>query len=391
METSALKKTLGAPPLGGTVIVASLAVNILGLALPLVMLQIFDRVVPNQAIETLFVLMLGLTFAILLDFILKVCRILVATQVGEDFERSATAGAIDHMFKTRTEAHGLVRDTDRFEAISSVGLLRDHYSGEGRLALIDLPFAIIFVMAVAWIGGPLALVLAASFVILIAMSILFRWRQKQVHAERKTIDGRRYSFFTEFLSNIHIVKSNCMETSMLRRYELLQEQSIAASKRLITVNGMSQGTSASMGQATQVAVALTGGAMVINGSLGVAELAACTLLSGRAIQPMFKLTGMWVQGESVAAAKHRCGELLALPIRSDRNSPLLAGAISFQGVSLKLKSRKAPLFQDVSFSCRPGECLALTGDDGAGKTTLLRLILGEQSPTDGEVLLSTLR
>ena len=251
--------------------------------------------------------------------------------------------------------------------------------------MIDLPFAIIFVLAVAWVGGELAFVLLASFAVLIIMSAFFRSKQKGVYAERKSIDERRYSFFAEFLSKIHVVKSNCMETPMLRRYELLQDQSVSASKHLITVNGMSQAFNATMSQAILAAIALTGGAMVINGSLGIAELAACTLLSGRAIQPMFKLSGLWVQGESAAVAKQRCGELLSLPQRNAQVCPLLSGAVNFEDVAVKLKNQATPLFKDVSFKIEPGECIALTGDDGAGKTTFLRLIMGEHTPSGGHV------
>ena len=245
----------------------------------------------------------------------------------------------------------------------------------------------IFVVAVAWIGGELAYVLIASFAILIAMSAVFRSKQRQVHAERKSIDGRRFSFFAEFLSKMHVIKSNCMETPMLRRYEVLQGQSVAASKRLITVNGMSQAFSATMSQATLGAIALAGAIMVINGSLGIAELAACTLLSGRAIQPMFKVTGMWVQGESASLAKQRCAEVLALPQRRPKATDRLVGALRFEDVTVTLKGRADPLFQSVSFGSHPGECIALTGDDGVGKTTFLRLILGEQTPSKGRVLL----
>lgn len=377
--------TLIKPRLGVAMISASIAINILGLVLPLVMLQIFDRVIPNQALETLIVLTIGLAIAICLDFVLKTCRILVATHLGEEFERKASSEVVRRMLNTSPNSHGDLSDAERFEAATTVAQLRDQYCGESRLAMIDLPFAVVFVLAVALVGGSLVLVLIASFAILIIMSVIFRSKQRNVHAERKSIDGRRYSFFAEFLSKIHIIKSNCMETPMLRRYELLQDQSVRASKRLITVNGMSQALSATMSQATLGAMALTGGAMVINGSLGIAELAACTLLSGRAIQPMFKLTSIWVQGESAASAKQRCGELLSLPQRKDQANLSLSGAISFENVAVKLTNQEANLFQGISFECKPGECIALTGDDGAGKTTFLRLIMGEQLATRGEV------
>lgn len=376
------------PSVGFSMIAASIVVNTLGLVLPLVMLQVFDRVIPNQALETLLVLVFVLSIVIFIDFSLKACRIIIATHTGEEFERKSNAEIVQRLLNTSPKALDLLSKSEKFEATTTVTQLRDHYCGEGRLAMIDLPFAVIFVLAVAWVGGELALILVASFAILIGMSAAFRLKQKDAYADRKSIDGRRYSFFAEFLSKIHVIKSNCMEIPMLRRYELLQDQSVAASKRLITVNGMSQAFSATMSQATLGAMALVGGAMVIDGSLGIAELAACTLLTGRAIQPMFKLTGMWIQGESAASAKQRCSELLSLPQRADLTSSPSLGAINFEDVAVKLMNHDKPLFQGVSFECEPGKCIALTGDDGAGKTTFLRLIMGEQLPTSGNVTIS---
>ncbi len=380
-----MKRKLSKPPLGATVTAASFAINLLGLALPLVMLQIFDRVVPNQAIETLLVLVIGLMVAILLDLVLKICRIVIATHVGEAFEQSLTSQIATHLFGAQPHARDTLRASDKFEATAAVAQLRDAHCGEARLAMIDLPFAVTFVLAVAMVGGPLVLVLLASCVILIIASIIFRRAQKEIHYSRKSIDGRRYAFFAEFLSKVRSVKANRMETPMLRRYELLQGQSVAASRRLITVNGVSQGFNAAMSQATLGAVALTGGAMVITGSLGVAELAACTLLSGRAIQPMFRLSGLWIQGESALSAEQRCREVLDLPQCEHARAAPLRGFVEFRDVSVKLAKQDSPLFEDVSFTCRPGGCVAITGDDGAGKTTLLRLVLGEQMPTRGAV------
>ena len=386
-ERPSLKPKATRPPLGVAVIAASFAINLLGLALPLVMLQIFDRIVPNHALETLLVLVLGLLVAILLDLALKGCRIVIATHVGEALEQSMTSQIVGRLLGATPQAQETLSVSDRFEATASVAQLRDAHCGEARLALIDLPFAVIFVAAVALIGGPLALVLVASCVILIIASVVFRRAQKDIYDTRKTIDGRRYSFFAEFLGKARIVKANCMETPMLRRYELLQEQSVAASRSLITVNGVSQGFNATMSQATLGAVALAGGAMVIHGALGIAELAACTLLSGRAIQPMFRLSGLWVQGESAASATQRCRDVLELPQRDSQPKTPLTGLVELDAVSVKLDAHDKPLFSDVSFTCRPGECIAISGDDGAGKTTLLRLILGEQAPTSGAVFL----
>ena len=374
------------PRIGGSVLAATFAVNVLSLALPLVMLQIFDRVVPNEAIATLLMLMIGLGVAMVFDFALKTCRIIETTHAAETFELETGSQLARHLLNATPDAHGAIRSVDRFEALASVGQLRDQYSGEGRLTAIDLPFVAIFIFAVAWVGGSLALVLVASFAILGVISVYLRHRQRKLFEDRRSIDGRRYSFVAEFIAKAAVIKSNCMEMPILRRYERLQEQSVMASQRISRLNGASQALNTTASQATLSAVALVGGYMVVSGSLGLAELAACTLLSGRAIQPMTKLTSLWLQAESATATEKRCNEVLQLPQRTAAEKAGLIGRVTFESVSFKPPRQSGYLFEDLSFECQPGGCIAISGDDGSGKTSLLRMILGEQTADRGRVL-----
>lgn len=390
-DTKAETDRVHAPHVGATVMLGAVGVNLLSLGLPLVMLQIFDRVIPFQATETLTVLVLGLLVAMALDFALKCCRIVVMAEGAAQFEIDLNDRAATRVLNAVSSFYQKGKSVERFEEISSVAQLRDHYGGQGRLLVIDLPFVAVFVGLIWFVGGWLVSVPIVCFVALAALSLVLRGFQADMFARRQMIDGRRYSFLAEFLERMVTIKANTMEAAMLRRYELLQDQSVVASRSLILLSGVSQSFSAVINQTAVAAMGLLGGFLVIQGNIGIAELAACTLLNGRALQPMMKLTGIWVQAESVSAAKQRMENVLQLPQRPGASTRKIRGAIVARNATLRLENRKAPLFSGLTFRIDPGQCLAVTGSDGAGKSSLLRLLLGEQSLTSGSILIDGAR
>lgn len=381
------KQRVIAPKVGGAVMAGAVGVNVLSLGLPLVMLQIFDRVIPFQAMETLAVLVIGLLVAMALDFVLKCCRIVVMGHSAERFEVDLNDQAARSVLNAVSSHYQKGKAVERFEEISSVAQLRDHYGGQGRLLVIDLPFVAVFIALIWFVGGWLVAVPLVCFAALAGLSLVLRRYQADMFARRQVIDGRRYSFLAEFLERMVTIKANTMEEAMLRRYELLQDQSVNASRSLILLSGISQSFSAVINQAAVAAMGLLGGFLVIRGHIGIAELAACTLLNGRALQPMMKLTGIWVQAESISAAKTRMNNVLQLPQRRIFKDRKIRGVIAAHDATLHLEKREAPLFAGLSFRIEAGQCLAVTGADGAGKTSLLRMLLGEQTLTSGSILI----
>lgn len=382
------RSPLAPPRLPLTVLIASLGVNLMTLALPLVMLQIFDRVMPFQAHETLLVLCLGLGVAIVLDFVLKACRIILMSHAAERFETRVNAAAARAALDAAPDDFERESASARFDRLNAVAQLRDHIGGPGRLLAIDLPFVTLFAAMIWYVGGWLVAVPIACVICLVVVCAAMRRMQARLFDARQSVDARRYAFLTEFLERIATVKAHRMEQPMLRRYELLQAQSVEASRRLIHIAGLSQAFGAIFSQVAVAAMGLFGAFLVVRGEIGVAELAACTLLNSRAVQPLLKLIGLWAQAEGVAAARRKAEGMLALPSRrAAAPARSLAGAVELRDVEMRVPGRGAPLFSGLSFAVRPGACAAITGADGAGKTTLMRLLLGEAAPSAGAALI----
>lgn len=380
------RKALQPPFVGVHVIAASFAINLLALALPLVLLQIFDRVVPNNSHDTLAVLFVGLIIALVLDFALKVCRIILLGHASESYETVLSEKVIDQMLMARSHAFSDIKSGVHLDRFMAIAQLRDHYGGQGRLLAIDLPFAVLFLAFIALIGGPLVFVPLIGLAVLLLASQVLRKLQRPALADRQSIDQRRHSFIMEALGQIITVKSQAMEAQMIRRYELLQSQSASATEQLARISGLSQTFGAIFGQVSVGALAGFGALLVMQGHIGIAELAACMLLNGRTIQPILKILSLWVQVEAVISARKKLNDVADLPVL---NAPSRGGAIGghirFSDVGINVRGTDRVLFEGLSFEIKAGSTLAVHGSDGSGKSTLMRLILGEQVPDRGLV------
>ena len=224
------------PMPGGPVLFASLIVNLFSLALPIVILQIYDRILPNEATDTLIVLTVGLVLVLLLDGAFRTARAYVTGWNAARFEHLLGCRAIDRLLSSHIDK--LERDPPgvHLDRLGAINTLRDFHGGQAKLLLVDLPFIALFLALIYVIAGWLVLVPLAIFAVLGAASALIGRLLRQALKERSLLDDRRYSFVIEILSGIHTIKLLAMEPLMLRRYERLQE-STAASSYAVTFLG----------------------------------------------------------------------------------------------------------------------------------------------------------
>ncbi len=382
-------KIVRKPANGPAVIAATLSLNLLALVLPIVVLQLFDRVIPYAATESLFFLFLGLCAATVFEFVLKWARIVLLTAEGERFETELSAHFLKRTLNAKPDQYRKTTTAEHLDRFGAIAQLRSYYSGQGRILAIDLPFTAVFVVLIGLIGGWLVLVPIASCILLLMFKIALQHAQTTIFDKRNLLDARRYSFLIEVLGQISTVKANTMEPQMVRRYELLQDQTVDISRRLIKFTGFSQSFGALFSQLSIAAMGLYGGYLIIQGNIGIAELAACMLLNGRTTQPLLKLLGQWAQSENVAASMSKIGDAVAIEQTNPKssNAASICGHIKMQNVRLKHPTRTENLFTGVDLDLLPGQVLAILGADGAGKSSFMRLLLAEQTATEGRVLI----
>ncbi len=372
------------------VFAASLTLNLLALALPIVILQTYDRIVPNNSRDTLLLLIVGVGAALVLDSILRLGRGHITGWAAARFEHHFGCVLTDHLLSADLVAYERDAPGVHLDRASAVDALRDFYSGQAILILVDLPFAVVFLSLVAYLAGALVLVPLAILVTFAALAWSIGQRLRAALAERNSIDDRRYNFVIEVLTGIHTVKGLAMETQMSRRYESLQESSIGAGFEVNRLSGRAQALGVLFSNLTLVAVAGVGSLSVIAGELTIGGLAACTLLAGRSLQPLLKGLGLWTQFQNVRVAKQRAAEALALapeaPVTRSKLPPL-AGSIHFNNVDFAYRPSGPRVLSGIDLDVETGATIAINGDDGCGKTSLLWLILGLLRPTAGRVML----
>ena len=373
---------------GGNVPLASLALNILSLGLPIVILQVYDRILPNAAISTLYVLILGLCGVLLADAFFRTARAYITGWNAARLEHSAGCRAVDRMLASdicefEKDAPGV--HLDRFYAIDE---LREYHAGQARQVMVDLPFVGVFLVLIWVIGGPLVLIPLGLLAALGATGGLLAHALKRVIRKRVELDDRRHSFIIEVLSRIQTVKLLAMEPLLQRRYERLQESAAVGTYKTTFLSNLTQGVGALFSSLVMISVAGVGATHVIADQLSIGSLAACTLLSGRSVQPLLRGLGIWAQVQNVAVAKERVAELFALAPESlglEESFDELAGAITLRDVTFGYDGDAAALLENINLTVEPGEVIGISGESGGGKTTLLMLMMGLLKPNSGRV------
>lgn len=380
---------LTGPPVGASVLLGTLALNLLALALPLVVLQIFDRVIPFQANDTLLFLFIGLCVVAVLEFTLKTARTVLLSNTGKVFETKLSEEFITATLRAEPEKFSKTTPAAHLDQFGAIAQLRAYYAGQGRILAIDLPFTFVFIAMIGLIGGWLVLVPVGCIVALLLFRASLQAAQSAIFEKRRMLDSRRYSFLAEAMSQIRTLKANTMEPQILRRYELLQQQTTEISHRIIKFSGLSQTFGALFSQLAVAAMGLFGSFLVVTDRIGIAELAACMLLNGRTVQPMLKALGLWVQSENISAAKTKFQTACAIESisKGSAQSGEIEGSVTFKDISVSPSDNGGVQFQNLNFHVPRGKPLLLSGNVAGQKTTILKMILGEIEPDTGQVLI----
>lgn len=379
-------------PLGSTkydIILGSFTINILSLALPIVLLQVYDRILPNEGLGTLALLITGVGIALLLEGALRMGRSYLTSWAGARFEHQIGTEAVKHLMRSNLASVEQEGSGVHLERLNAMGTLRDFYSGQAILTAADLPFVAIYLLLIYYLAGWLVLV-PIGLLVLFALSALFVGIKLRTALKKRSIDDeRRYNFIIEVLTGIHTVKGLSMEPLMTRRYERLQENCAQNDHKVALWSNDANNLSNLFSQFTMVLVAALGATIVIDSDLTIGGLAACTLLAGRTMQPIQRALGIWTRFQSIIIAKEDVNTLFAQPVETEADLPPIAkveGAVELKNVSFRFNEDTPRILDNVSLSLKPGECIALKGEAGCGKTTLLNIMMGTLTPQSGSVM-----
>ncbi|GAA0776311.1 ATP-binding cassette domain-containing protein [Roseibium denhamense] len=388
-KSSETGDTVKAPGLPRSVIAASIMINVLGLAMPLTILQVYDRILPNSSIDTLVVLIVGLCFVLLIDAVLKTLRSYVVGWSASAFTHKAHVEATRRLLNSRASTATDETVSKQLDALKSLQSLGDQYGGQARLLAIDLPASLIFLAVLFLIGGPI------GFIPIILLAI-FALRTASLNAKIDTLiekravqDQRKYDFVFEVLSGLNTVKAMALEPVILRRFERLQTQISRLGFDSIDLHNKARNSSGFFTVLTTVCVVALGALLVMGGFISIGAVAACTLLAGQVVQPLLRGINHWTDMQRVKHDYREASALFDLP-REDitsRSSVSVAGNIKMQGAGYRAVGDIAVPLQNINLTVNAGETIAFEGSDGSGRSTLVRMMSGGLEPTTGSVLI----
>lgn len=366
----------------------ALTLNILSLAIPIMMLQVYDRIIPHQSYGTLVMLLTGVLIALGLDATLRIIRAWLVGWSAASQEHGAGCAALDHVVRSDMpsfEKEGPGVHMQNFMALSR---LRELYSGQTLTAMVDVPFAILFLGLVAYLGGWLVIVPAGLLVAFAFSARLVGMDLKKTLEARAAADDRKAGFVVGVLTGIHTIKAIGMEAPMMRNFEHYQKSITEDSYKVAMASSAATNLSAAFGQLSTILTATFGCLMVLNGSLSVGGLSACTLLAGRAIQPIQRVLGTWLRMQDLSISQEQAAAIFKIPANEHSTKTPFQdpeGRIVIDNIAFSYPGTDTALIDGISLAVEPGEVIALSGIKGSGKSTLLQLIAGIYYPTRGIV------
>ncbi|MEX0695141.1 MAG: ABC transporter transmembrane domain-containing protein [Rhodospirillales bacterium] len=374
----------------GELVLMSMFINIFALGLPIFILQVYDRVLPNLGLTTMQFLVIGLIAVMLMDFMLKTARAAITTYTGARFEHLARVSAVDHILRTPQDVYETDTPGVYLDKVNAIGVVKDFYSSQLGTLMIDLPFAIFFLGMIWFLGGIMVAVPLVLLSLFGIMAIIVGGNLRKAVDTRSQVDNRRYDFLIEIINGIHTVKAQAFKNLLQRRFDPLQEMSARAVRAVAMQSSIAQSLGSTFGQLNMACVIGIGAVLVIDGSLSVGELAACTLLSGRAMQPLQSAMGLWTNFQSIRVACDNAASVLELPAEDMRNLPdmsAIKGNMELRSVTFGYAGTETPLITNQNLQIKAGEMIGIEGDNSSGRSTLLKLMMGLIRPDTGAVLI----
>ncbi|MDH3349644.1 MAG: type I secretion system permease/ATPase [Desulfobulbaceae bacterium] len=371
------------------VLVASFLINVFGLATPLFILNVYDRVIPNNAVETLWVLAIGIGVIYGFDLMMKALRGYFIDEAGKKASLEMSATLFEKVFSLRMEAKpksvgAFTKNLQQFENI------RDFITSFTISALIDLPFIFLGLWAIWFIAGNMMWIHVGAICILITFAFCIQLPLKKAVVRTVGASSQKNAVLVEGLAGMETIKMLGAEGQIQRSWEESVAYIAKWSAKSRFYSSLVRHISSFVQNFTIVAVIVLGVYMIADGLLTQGGLIACVILSRRAIAPISQVVNLATRYHRAKESLIKLNEIMELPSERPAGKNFLhrtgfRGEIELKNVDFSYPGQSIEALRSINFKIEAGEKIAILGSVGSGKTTLGKLLLGLYQPSSGMV------
>ncbi len=372
------------------VAVAAVLINIFALTSPIFMMNIYNRVLPNQATETGWVLAIGALTIFIFDFIMRTLRGYFIDIAGRRIDVIAARRIYDQVMNMKLA--GRPKSAGAFaNMLRDFDSVRDFSTSATITGLIDVPFSLLFLIVVWILGGSIALMLLALVAAIIAAGYFLQIPlRNNVRKAAKSAEAK-HGLLVETIGGLETIKAIGADGRLRARYsEQVAENALYAQEARF-ISALGGNIAALAQQAASIFIILIGMYAVNAGDMSVGALIACVMLGGRAIAPIGQVANLMSRYHGARSAMKTIDGIMQMPVERPLEArflhrPDFKGKIAFKGVKFSYPGAARPSLDGISFTIEGGEKVGIIGRIGSGKSTVARLMMGLFDPSEGTIL-----
>lgn len=381
-------------PFYASFLLGSLAINMLALVTPLFTMNVYDRVVPNQALDTLWVLATGASIAIVFDWLLRQARTRLADVAGKEVDIRLSNLLFRKVLGMRLE-HRPASSGAFAKQLQEFDSIREFITSATLVTAVDLPFTLLFLLLIAWLGGYMVLVPITCMLGLILISFFMQKKLMLSIENSSKFSTQRQAHLIETLNMLVETKQNNAEAKAKHIWEdTIKSLADWQNESRIASNTLTHSVMNSQ-QLVTIGLILTGVYQIYEGNLSMGGLIAIVMLSGRASNAINQIAMLLLKFKQTQSAIVAVDSILALPQEQTNNLNSSSkvpfnGSLSLRNASFSYPDQPIPAFNELSLTINPGERIGLFGPAGAGKSSLLSTLAGQYQLTSGQLFYNQL-